>query len=255
MRKLHFAPALVAAALLAAVGMGGCGDNSGNPVGFGPAGRPSDAVILLSPVADTLGNYTGLQATIFSPPPANGFRVYINPGNEGYRPATDAPVPPGVSLGSGWSIYTARVDGYDPAVATEFIARGARDGVESDISPVTNLGFIAATTGDFLLQLQLVNVTQPGDSTGIAPTLAWNAIPGATSYLVQIFDTNFLATYMALSTSNVHQFGVGPGTIFEQQPMRSGPHFMIVQAVDVGGRIFAINFFPHTFNVTVPPTP
>ena len=255
MRKLHFAPALVAAALVATIGMAGCGDNSGSPVGFGPAGVPSDAVLLLAPVADSLGNYVGLQATIFSPPPADGFRIYINPANEGYRPATEAAVPSGVTLGTGWSIYTARVDGYDPAVATEFIARGARDGVESSISPVTNLGFIAGTTPSFLLQFQNVTVTQPDDSTGIAPTLAWNAVPHATSYLVQIFDTNFMPTYMALSTSNVHQFGVGPGPIFEQQPMRGGPHFMVVQAVDVGGRIFGVNFFPHSFNVTVPPTP
>lgn len=255
MRKLHFAPGLAGAALLFAIGLGGCGDNSGNPVGFGPDGLTSDAVLLLSPVADTLGNYVGLQATIFSPPPADGFRVYINPANEGYRPATEVPVPSTASLGSGWSIYTARVDGYDPAVATEFIARGARDGVESAISPLTNLGFIAGTTAAFLLEFQPVTITQPGDSTGIAPTLAWNAVPGATSYLVQILDVDLLPTYMALSTSNVHQFGVGPGPIFEQQPMRGGPHFMIVQAVDAGGRIFAVNSPPHTFNVTVPRTP
>lgn len=253
MRKLHFVPGVVAAVLL--VASSGCGDNSGNPVGYAPDGRPSQAVLLLGPVADTLGNYVGLQATIFSPPPADGFRVYIDPAGEGFRPATEAAVPSSTSLGSGWSIYTTVVPGYDPTVPTQFLARGARDGVESILSPLTNAGFIFGTTGDALLQFQPVTITQPGDSTGIAPTLAWNAVPGAVSYLVVIFDVNFLIIYAALSTSNVHQFGVGPGVIFEQQPMRGGPHFMFVQAVDAGSRIFAINIVPHVFNVTVPPTP
>ena len=251
MSKLHFAPGLVGAALL--VAMAGCGDNSGNPVGWAPEGQPSQAVLLLSPVADTLGNYLGLQATIFSPPPADGFRVYLNPAHEGFRPATEAAVPAVTSLGTGWSIYTAVIAGYDPAVPTQFLARGARHGVESMTSPVTNLGFIPATTGPALLNFQSVTITQPGDSTGIAPILAWNAVPGAVSYLVQIFDVNFMPTYIALSTSTVHQFGVGPGTIFEQRPLRGGPHFMTVQAVDGGNRVFAVNFHPSFFNVTVPP--
>ncbi|MEO6461654.1 MAG: hypothetical protein ABIP29_01110 [Candidatus Eisenbacteria bacterium] len=253
MRKLRYVRGLVAAALLVAIG--GCGDNSGIPVGFAPDGRPSQAVLLLSPVADTLGNYVGLEASILSPPPADGFRVYIDPAGEGFRPATEAPVPPLTSLGSGWSIYKAVVDGYDPAVPTQFVARGARDGVESIQSPLTNVGYIPATTAAALLQFLPVTITQPEDSTGIAPLLAWEPVPGAVSYLVQIYDVNSLPIYIALSTSNVHQFGVGPGVIFEQQPMRGGPHFMLVQAVDVGSRIIGVNLALYSFSVTVPPTP
>ncbi len=256
MRKLRFASAgLAAGALLLgiAIVIGGCGNNAGNPVGYGPEGQGSEALLLVAPIADTLGNFVALGATIFAPPPSNGFRVYLEPDGQGFRPATEAPVPSAATLGSGWSIYRAVIAGYDPALATQVVARGARNGVESVLSPVTNTAFIPATTAAFLLALQPVTITQPGDSTGIAPTLAWNAVPGAVNYLIQIFDFNFMLRYAAYTSATVHQYGVGPGVIFEELPLRGGPHVMFVQGVDAGSRVFAESFIPRFFNVTVPP--
>lgn len=254
MRKLRFAREAVAVgALMIAFAIGGCGDNAGNPVGYSPEGQGSAAVLLLAPIADSTGMFVGLGATIFAPPPPDGFRLYLQPDGQGFRPATEAPVPSVATLSSGWSIYNAVIGGYDPALATHVVARGARDGVESVLSPVTNTAFIPVTDGAALLNFQPVVITQPGDSTGIAPTLAWNAVPGAVNYLVQIFDVNFQLRYAAYVGATVHQYGLGPGVIFEHLPLRGGPHFMIVQGVNAGSRIFAVSLPPTFFNVTLPP--
>ena len=250
MRKSRFARgALVAAALL--FGAAGCGDNSGTPAGFGPAGVPGDAVLLLAPAADSTGAYIGLMAQVFAVPPTDGFRVYVNPNNEGYRPAHDTPATIFATLGSGWNIYTIPIQDYDPGVATEFVARGAYHGIESDVSPMTNTASTPATTPAGLLQFVPV-VIDTVDRFSRTPTLRWNAVPGAATYFVQVVSpVTGQILYAALSNSNVHAWGTGLG--FQATPLPNGVYLLIVQPVDGGSKVFGSSFRP--FFTAVPETP
>jgi hypothetical protein len=256
---LGAAAALVVAAALAS----GCGSNDGNPVGYGPEGEPGAPLLLLTALPDsTRASGVTLLATILSPPPANGFRLYLDPDNQGYRPASDGLVSSVATLGSGWSIYSAPVDGYDPAVATHFVARGARDGVESLAAPLSNTAFLPATDRGWLLNLAPVQLTTPGDSTNstLVPTFAWTPVPGASRYFLQVLSiggfSGTLQVYGAITSATTHTFGVGPGLIVEQQPLREGGFYLwTVQAINDGSRVFAVSFVPSAFFIPAPPTP
>jgi len=257
-RSLAGAAWLLAVAAL----VSGCGDNEGNPVGYGPEADEGAPILILAAFPDTTqASGMRLNATIFSPPPANGFRLYLDPDEQGYRPAGGGLLSPVVPYGSGWSSYTAIVDGYDPAVATHFVARGARDGVESLAAPLTNTAFLPATNASWLLSLSPMTTLTPVDSSNSTtlPTFSWTPVPGATRYLLQVFViggfTGFGQVYGAITTSSSHTFGVG-GTIFEQQPLRNGGFYIwSVQAIDGGGRVFAATFQPSAFFIPQPPPP
>jgi hypothetical protein len=246
--------AALAAALL--VAMAGCGDNAGNPVSYFPEGQPSEAVLILGAIpGDSTLTTVRLVATIFSPPPADAFRLYLEPEGQGYRPATESPVTAGFTLGTGWSVYSSIVDGYDPAVASAVIGRGSRDGVESGDAPRTNVASVVATNPTALLRIRPVTLTQPTDSSivGPHPMLTWNAVPGGARYLVQVFNATGGLHYSALVSSNSHVYGSGDGVIFESQSLRDGALYRwSVQALDGGYRVFAINFEPSAFFVSAP---
>ena len=244
------------ASLALLVLVAGCGDNAGNPVGYEPEGQPGEAVLILAAIpADTTFTRALLVATIFSPPPVDGFRIYLQPDEQGFRPATEAPVRAAFTLGSGWSVYTTVVEGFDPAVRNQVIARGTRDGFESSASPRTNLAAIGPGEVPALLALQPVTLTTPGDSTtvGANPLLSWSPVPGATRYLVQVFQTSGALHYSALVSSTSHVYGSGAGTIFDAQPLRNGALYRwSVQSIDAGNRVTGISFEPSAFFVEIP---
>lgn len=252
------------AALVLALGAftSGCGDNEGNPVGYGPEADVGPAILILAAAPDsTQASGVRLDATIFSPPPVNGFRLYLDPADQGYRPAGGGLLSPIVPFGTGWSVYTAPVDGYDPSLSTHFVARGAKDGVESLAAPRTNTAFLPATDANWLLTLSPVTALTPPDSTfaTLQPTFTWTPVPGATSYLLQVFSiggfVGFAQVYGVITTAPTHTYGVG-GLIFEQQPLRNGGFYLwSVQAIDGGSRVFAATFQTLAFFTPQPPPP
>jgi hypothetical protein len=252
------------AALLAGAAalVSGCGDNEGNPVGYGPEADVGAPILVLAAAPDsTQASGMRLNATIFSPPPVNGFRLYLDPADQGYRPAGGGLLAPAVPFGSGWSVYTAPVDGYDPSVATHFVARGAKDGVESLAAPLTNTAFLPATNASWLLTLSPMTTLTPPDSSNATtqPTFSWTPVPGATRYLLQVFSiggfVGFAQVYGAITTTPTHTYGVD-GVIFEQQPLRNGGFYVwSVQAIDGGSRVFAASFQPTAFFIPQPPPP
>jgi len=252
-RFLARAAVLAGLALFAA----GCGDNAGEPLGYGPEGESGNALLLTNALPATAdSSVVFLFATVIAPPPANGFRFYINPADRGYRPANDAPLSPSNTLTSGWSVYLTLVEGFDPAVDNRVQARGARDGVESSASPLTNVSFIPASApidlvryGSFLLPPteSLLNEI-PADTT-----LSWPAVPGATGYLFSLFGTGGQSIYLAYVTGTSHRFDVGPGLILHSIPrFPGGQYAWNVQAIDAGSRVFALSDV-RTFQIRVPP--
>lgn len=250
---------LATLAVAVTLGLAGCGDNTGNPVGYGPEGLPSDAVLVLHTVPTAADSSSlALVVSVLSPPPANGFRIYLNPANEGFRPASDAPIPPVITLTSGWSLYQTVVDGYRPDVSSQIQARGARDGIESSVAPLTNVGFVAAAAPIDLLRLGDAPLGLPGDSTIVSnqPTLNWQVVPGAMRYILQVTDAGANVLYSAVTTTNSHQVGVGPGIIVQEIPFHhAGLYRWSVQAFDAGSRLIAVTRTSRAFFVSIPPTP
>jgi hypothetical protein len=254
MRKLRFAGAGVATAILLVAS--GCGDNSGNPTGFFPVGTPGEAWLFTVAQPPTPEDSTQvlLFANVLSPPPANGFRLYLNPAEEGYRPASPAAVPPVSTTGAGYSSYLTLVEGFDPAVGGTVIARGARDGYETALAPTTNTSTIVPSPPLELLRRQAVTHVTPLDSTAVHtanPTLTWEAL-GTATYLLTVTTATGFPVYVAHVTSNSHQVGIGPGVIFENQPIREGLYFWHLQALDGGYRVFGVSNPPSAFFVDLP---
>jgi len=250
MRKHCFAgAALVVVAL--GIALAGCGgDNDGNPVGFYPVGTTGTAYLITSAFPFTPGDSTGgfLLATILAPPPADGFRLYLNPGDEGYRPAN----------GVGYNLYSILVVGFDPSVGGTVVARGARGGLETSAAPTTNTSTIPAGNGLALLRRQTVTLSTPTDSANVntlTPTLTWQAIPGAT-YLLSVTLSTGQPIYTVLTSQSSHQVNVSPGVVFENQPIRdSGFYYWSVQAIDQGQRVFGLSPVPNAFFVNLPDVP
>lgn len=246
-------------ALAATLGLAGCGDNAGNPVGYGPEGQAGTAVLLVNTIPTAADSSSlSVLATVLSPPPADGFRIYLNPADQGYRPASDAPVPPVITLTSGWSVYQTIVEGYDPTLNSEIVARGSRNGLESLAAPVSNVAYIPAAPPVELLRLADIALDQPLDSSVVSnqPTLTWLPSPGATRYVLQLIDPTGAITYTAIVSGTSHQVGVGPGLILHALPLRNtGLYKWTVQAFDGGSRLFGLSREDRAFFVSIPVTP
>ncbi len=235
-----------AAALLAATAAGlalvalGCGDNSGNPTGYVPEGQVSPAILLtdVQPLnADTTEVY--VQMLVVAPPPSDGIRFYVSPNDEGFRPATGAPIPPSTTFNSGWSLFQSSLDGYDPTTTSlSLIARGARRGIESTYAPVTSTSTILAAPALELARRLAVTLTAPQDSAVIDSfNFAWAPVPGAGSYVLQAFNASTGEVGMVIL---VPADG-GPTTDLETSIQDQVPYRWQVIAYDAGGRAFAVS--------------
>jgi len=185
---------LAALLLVGAGGLGlaaaGCGDNSGQPTGYFPEGQTSGAILLtdIQPFdAETTSVY--VAAFVAGPPPADGYRFYVDPGGEGFRPATDAPIPPSTTFDSGWSLFNTVLDGYDPTTTWHALqARSSRRGIESTSSDLTALGYLPHADPLTLARRLPITLLAPDDSAQISePNFDWAPVPGATQYLLQGF--------------------------------------------------------------------
>jgi hypothetical protein len=229
---------------LTAVGtLAGCGDQSGDPVGYAPEGQNGQAFLFTSiAVVSHDTSQVLLVATVLAPPPVDGIRLYLNPADQGYRASSDAVFAPVATLTSGWSVYQNVVDGFDPTVSNAILARGARGGLESSGAAVSNLSFVLPTPPVGLARLHDVTLVSPGDSTttNANPTFSWQPREGIDRWILQVYRLDGAPVYVALVEGTSHQLGVGPGTIFHYIPLlNSGLYRWDVQGLNPGSRVTA----------------
>jgi hypothetical protein len=234
------AAALALAAMLGI--LAGCGNQSGDFNTVAPVGQAGNALLFLDITpADPDTNTVQVHAIVFDNTPADGFRAYIDPDNQGYRPATNFIAPPTLSLNTGWQYFDLVLDGFDPAKANRVVARGARNGIESSAAVLTPTAFVPAADPKTLAR-RAVFSGLPFDSTATdtIPTLSWDAVPGAQDYFLQIQGRGGLQ-YAAVVQGTSHKVRIGPGLILQDVPMR--PNFLYrwsVVAIGADGRTVAV---------------
>ena len=261
MRKSRFAGSVLAPSALAlAIALAGCGDNSGNPTGYFPEGQHGQDAYLVTfavPPSPDDSTHALLFANILAPPPANGFVVYTNPGDEGFR-AVSPTVVPVSTTGSGYHSYFSFVEGFDPAVGTQVVARGVRDGFETSAGPVTNTSTIPPTHVLALLRRVPVTSIEPFDSsvvTTATPTLSWQPVPNS-KYIVTVSLSTGQPVYIALTSATTLQIRGGGAVVFEDQPLRDGGLYnWTIQALDEGMRVVGVSREPTAFFVNLPDLP
>jgi hypothetical protein len=101
---------LVALLFALALGAAGCGDNGGEPTGFGPPGTPNGALLFLDvqPATPVDSSQVLVFGDIYATPPADGFRLYVDPGNTGFRPATEFIAQPTHTFSTGRYVFRVR---------------------------------------------------------------------------------------------------------------------------------------------------
>jgi hypothetical protein len=239
-------PAAAARAALLALTLGlalaGCGDQSGSLAGYVPEGEQRDALILTNPQPVVAGDSSQvvIQVLVLFKPGVDGFRIYENPGNEGYHPATPYVSGAITTYTTGWSLAIAPLD-VQSNVSTLLMARGSRVGVESGASPITQEATIPAADPLTLLRRESVTLVSPADSANVDSlvTLRWDPVPGATHYIVQVNGRNGLQ-YLAIVEETQHQVRLGNGLIVQDIPMRSNQFYnWTVTAMNSEWRVFA----------------
>ena len=231
---------LAATATVLALLVAGCGDNSGNPTGYFPEGQVSPAILLLDVQPSTPDTAQVLvQAFVVSPPPADGFRFYVDPDEAGYRPANEAPLPATTTFDSGWSLYQTPINGYDPTTTNlGFVARGARGGIESSAAMLSSSGYIPVSSALALARRQPITLLSPADSAQIsAPDFSWAPVAGASAYLLQAFDASTGELGLLV---HVPADGAAP-TELDVSILNLIPYRWFVTAYDGGGRAFALS--------------
>jgi hypothetical protein len=230
-----------AAVLLLTAFLFGCGDNAGSPTGYSPIGTEDGALLLLDVQPATAdSSEVVVYGEIFDPSSANGFRLYIDPAGQGYRPAADYLAAPSKTFSTGVNAYRIRSLDFDTTVDNVFVGRGARNGLETTVAPLTEH---AAVYKDFapldLARRVDVPLVAPVDSvmTDSIPTLSWSAVPNAARYRLHIEGRNGIVYYV-LTGATTHTVGSGQAIVLEDIPMRGGLLYRWgVEAIDVNNRL------------------
>lgn len=235
-----------AAALLAATAAGlavfalGCGDNSGNPTGYVPEGQATGAILLtdVQPLdADTVQVF--VKMLVVAPPPSDGFRFYVSPNDEGFRPATEAPIPANTTFDSGWSRFESSLDGYDPTTTSmSLMARGARGGIESSAASVTPVRTVFAADAVTLARRDSISLVSPdNDSTMVALEFHWTPLPGAKNYFLEALN----ASTKELGMLVYYDEAMEPVRELEASVLPGVPYRWQVIAYDAGGRAIGVS--------------
>lgn len=233
-----------ALALVLALGAVGCGDNGGSLTGFVPGGQPNGAILLadVQPASPADSSQVVVYGVVWDRSPADGFRLYANPVDQGFRPATDFVSDPTKTYSTDINEYRMRSLVFDSGGDNTYLARGARHGFEGAAAPLTELAGVPGAVPGLLLARRLdCALLAPADSaeTDSIPTLSWTAVPGATRYLVRITGRNGV-NYLVLVPGTTHQVEVDPATVIEDLPMRSGLLYRWqVEAIDGVNRLIA----------------
>lgn len=233
-----------ALALVLALGAFGCGNNGGNPTDFIPGGQVNGATLLadVQPVSPADSSEVAVYGIVWDRSTADGFRLYANPADAGFRPATDFVSDPTKTYSTGINEYRMRSLVFDTNGYNTYLARGARHGFETASAPMTDLAGVPGPFPALLLARRLdCALVAPADSaaTDSIPTLSWTAVPGATRYLVRITGRNGI-NYLVLVPGTSHQVEVDPATVIEDIPMRGGLLYRWeVEAIDGVNRLIA----------------
>jgi hypothetical protein len=216
---------VAAGALVLALAAFGCGDNSGNPVGFEPEGVGVSGFLLLDvQPANTDSSEVVVYGDIYDGSTANGYRLYVDPGGTGFRPATDYIAAPTHTFSTGMNNYRIRSLTWDPTVDNIFVGRGSRNGIESAAALKTEKATVPTSPFPLAFARRVdVPLVSPADSAMVdsLPTLSWSAVPGATRYRLQIEGRNGVV-YSVLLDTTTHTVGGPAGMTIENLPMRGG---------------------------------
>ena len=233
---------VAAGALLLALASFGCGDNSGTPTDYTPVGT-SNSGLLLADVQPANADSTELVVfgEIYDATTANGYRLYVDPANQGFRPATDYLAAPTHTYSTGVNQYRIRSLTWDPSIDNVFLGRGARNGLETTAAPLTEYATVYQSPFPLALARRVdVPLVAPVDSANVdsLPTLSWAAVPGAARYRVQIEGRNGIV-YSALVDATTHTVGGVAGFVIENIPLRGGFLYRwSVDAIDGVNRVF-----------------
>jgi len=232
---------VAAGALALALAAFGCGDNSGNPVGYTPD-AVSDSALLVMDVqpANADSSEFVVYAQIFDGSTANGYRLYVDPGGQGFRPATDYAAAPTQTFSTGVNGYRIRALQWDQAVDNVYLGRGSRNGLESTSAPRTKTATVFLTSFPKELARRVdVPLVAPVDSAIVdsLPTLSWAAVPGAVRYRVLVVGRNGIV-YWAVTDATTQTVGAPTGLLIENLPMRGGFLYRWgVEAIDAQNRL------------------
>jgi hypothetical protein len=232
----------VALLLALALGAAGCGDNGGEPTAYVPPGVENGALLFLDvqPRSAVDSSNVLVYGDIYAGPPANGFRLYVDPNDTGFRPATEFVAAPTHTFSTGMNLYRVLDVGYDPHVTNLYMGRSARNGVESQVSRLTERAAIDASFDPVNLARRInVSLVAPADSamTDSVPTLSWAPVAGATRYRVRIIGRNGV-NYLVVVDGTTHKVESDPAIRLEDMPMRPGLLYRwSVDAIDFQNRI------------------
>jgi hypothetical protein len=172
----------------------GCGDNGGNPTSFAPDGT-GDASLLLLDVQPLTpdSSEVAVYADIYDPTNANGYRLYVEPESDGFRPASDYVAAPTHTYSTGVDLYRIRSLTFDPTLSNTFMGRGMRNGIESAAGPLTERAAVFKGYDPIDLARRLdVTLFSPADSAFLdsSTSFQWGLVPGATRYRFYVTGRN-----------------------------------------------------------------
>ena len=191
----------------------------------------------------TFGDRVVVTGLIFDHSVADGFRIYANPGEQGFRPAEDFIAAPQATFSTKWSLFSIALATFDPAVGTDLVGRGAYKGLESGSAPITEHSYLPIATPAELVHRLDVALDSPADSafSDSTPVMSWNPTPGAGRYLLQIFGRNGIQ-YLALTDQTSHRVEGTSGIILQDLPLRDGQFYLWdVVAVDDRNRVIGFS--------------
>ena len=214
------------AALVVALVTVGCGSNTGSLAGYVPEGQYNSAFLFadVQPKSPADSSQVWVYGVVYDRTPTEGFRLYINPAGAGFRPAADVVASPTKTYSTGYNEYRIRSDvAPDPTGWNDYLARGARRGMESSVSPLTEHAWVPPGPAlDFARRLDVTLLAPPDSAaTDSTPTLSWAPTPGAARYLVRIRGRGGIV-YLTLTDATTHRVEISAGIRFEDMPMRPG---------------------------------
>src|SRR5262249_54384572 len=113
---------------------------------------------------------------------ANGYRLYVDPAGQGFRPATDYVAAPPHTFSAGVNGYKIRPLTWDSSGDKVFRGRGSRNGIEGTAAPLPQAATVSLTSFPLSFARRVdVPLASPADSASVdsLPSLSWAAVPGA----------------------------------------------------------------------------
>lgn len=216
----------------------GCGDNGGNPAGFAPDGVGESSLLLLDvqPLTPD-SSQVAVYADIYDPTTVNGYRLYLEPESDGFRPASDYVAAPTHTYSTGVDLYRIRSLTFDPTLSNTFMGRGMRNGIESAAGPLTERAAVFKGYAPIDLARRLdIALLAPPDSAFLDSTtfFNWSVVPGATRYRFYVTGRNGIVFESIIGPSGEEVLRV------ENLRLGLGLFHWGVDAIDPSNRVIGI---------------